>query len=280
MTSVNLVFAALGARLARLSPTAVVGLLVLALVVAAAVLAPLGGYPVGADVDTTARDLAPSAEHWLGTDHLGRDVFWRWVLASRAFVGPGLAAVALALGIGVPLGAWAAFVGGVVSDVVRFALGSIASLPTLVFVLLFCTIYGAGTWQLATSAGIAAAPAIAQTVYDRVDVLKRDEFVLAAEAHGVPRLRLLLAHLVGAGCGPAIVRQGLAAFGQFVVLECTLSYLGGFGVPEPQPSWGNMLVFDWGRTLGFSVVAPALAIWITVGATVAAGTAFAENDHG
>ncbi|MEN0061554.1 MAG: hypothetical protein AAGA48_05350 [Myxococcota bacterium] len=280
MTSVAMVLAVLRVRLQRLSPSAGLGFGLLALIVLAALLSPLSGYPVGADVDATARDLSPSAAHWMGTDHLGRDVFWRWVLASRAFVGPGFAAVGLALSIGVSLGAWAGFVGGVVSNAIRFVLGSVASLPTLVFVLLFCTIYGAGTWQLATSAGIAAAPAIAQTVHDRVDALKRSEFVLAAQAHGVPLGRLLLAHLVGAGAGPAIVRQGLATFGQFVVLECTLSYLGGFGVPEPQPSWGNMLVFDWGRTLGLSVTAPALAIWATVAATVAAGTAFAEEEDG
>ncbi len=280
MTSVALVLAALRARLGRVSHTAMAGFAVLALVGLAALVSPLAGYPVGADVDALSRDLPPSAEHLMGTDHLGRDVYFRWLLASRAFVIPGTAAVALTLAIGVPLGALGGFVGGSVGSVVRFALGSVASVPALVFVLLFCTIYGAGTWQLATSAGIAAAPAVAQTVHDRVEALRRAEFVLAAEAHGVPRLRLLLAHLVGAGAGPAILRQGLATFGQFVVLECTLSYLGGFGVPEPQPSWGNMLVFDWGRTLSLSVVAPALAIWATVAATVAAGSAFAEADHG
>ncbi|MEO0605958.1 MAG: hypothetical protein AAF211_31305 [Myxococcota bacterium] len=280
MSSLWLVLAALRARLTRVSVTAGAGFALLAVVGLVAVLSPLAGYPVGGDVDALSRDLSPSLEHWMGTDHLGRDVFWRWLLASRAFVIPGFGAVALALGLGVTLGAWAGFVGGAVSNTIRFALGAVASVPALVFVLLFCTIYGAGTWQLATSAGIAAAPALAQTVHDRVEAMRRAEFVLAAEAHGVPRIRLLLAHLVGAGAGPAVVRQGLATFGQFVVLECTLSYLGGFGVPEPNPSWGNMLVFDWGRGFGLSVIAPAVAIWATVAATVAAGTAFAEDDDG
>jgi len=280
VTSVRMVLAALRARLRSLAPTAVVGFAGLVLVGLAALLSPLAGYPVGADVDPAMASLPPSPEHLMGTDHLGRDVFWRWVLASRAFVLPGIGALAIALLLGVALGAWAGFVGGAVSSGVRFVLGSVASVPVLVFVLLFCTIYGAGPWQLAVSAGLAAAPALAQTVHDRVDALKRDEFVLAAEAHGVPRLQLVLAHLVGAACGPAIARQGLSVFGQFVVLECTLSYLGAPVVPEPAPSWGNMLAFDWGRGIGLSVVAPAVAIWATVAATGAAGAAFAEADDG
>lgn len=280
MNAAHLTAASLRSTLAAPRWSGLAGVAVLAAVVLAAILSPLGGYPVGADVDPALAGLGPSWRFPLGTDHLGRDVFWRLVLASRAFVGPGLTACAIAGTLGVTVGALAGWAGGPVADGVRFALGTIAAVPRLVLVLLVCTIYGAGLPQLAVAAGIAAVPATAEAVFSRIERLRRAEFVLASMAHGVPAARLLLGHLVGAACGRTIARQLLATFGSFVVLECTLSYLGGLGVPEPTPSWGNMLVFDWGRGTWLSVGAPALSIWVTVGATIAASRLFVERDDG
>lgn len=92
----------------------------------------------------------------------------------------------------------------------------------------------------------------------------------------MPPLRLLGLHLVGAACGRSVLRHLVWTFGGFVMLESTLSYLGGFGVREPVPSWGNMLVFEWGREVSAASVAPALALWTTAVATAAAARVFAE----
>ncbi len=192
----------------------------------------------------------------------------------------GTVACLVAAGLGGPLGAVAGWSGGPIAALVRFVVGSIASVPRLVLVLLVCTVYGSGSLQLAVAAGLAAVPSIAEAVGARIERLRRAEFVLASQAHGVPPGRLLVAHLVGAACGPSIARLLLATFGSFVVLECTLSYLGGLGVPEPMPSWGNMLVFDWGRGASASVIAPGLAIWATVAACTSAGRLFAEAEDG
>lgn len=278
MTGLRLVLAAMAAGLRRPRPEGVAGALFLALVLLIALIAPWSGYPVGADVDPSIRSSPPSLEHLLGTDHLGRDVFWRLLLASRAFAGPGLLACAVAGSVGVPLGALAGWNGGSPAALVRFLLGSVAAVPRLVLVLLVCTVYGSGPLQLALAAGVAGVPPLAEAVSSRIEQLKSAEFVLASRAHGVPLPRLLVAHLVGAACGRSIARQLLATFGSFVVLECTLSYLGGLGVREPTPSWGNMLVFDWGRGSGISFAAPALAIWATVIATAAAGRLFSERE--
>ncbi|HHO50664.1 MAG TPA: ABC transporter permease [Deltaproteobacteria bacterium] len=277
MIGLRLVLASMGASLRRPRPEGVLGALVLVLVLGIAAAAPWSGYPVGADVDPASRGLPPSLAHPLGTDHLGRDVFWRALLASRAFAAPGLLACAVAGSVGVSLGALAGWNGGVTAALIRFLLGSIASVPRLVLVLLVCTVYGSGPLQLSLAAGVAGVPPLAEIVFARIEQLKSAEFVLASRAHGVPLPRLLLAHLVGAACGRSIARQLLATFGSFVVLECTLSYLGGLGVREPMPSWGNMLIFDWGRGAGASFLAPAAAIWLTVVATSAAGRLFAER---
>jgi peptide/nickel transport system permease protein len=256
------------------------GLAFVALVAVVSLLAPLGGYPVGADVDGGARSLGPSAAHWLGTDHLGRDLGWRLALASRAFVGPGVLSCLVAAGIGVPLGAVAGWSGGGASLFVRTGLGSIAAVPRLVLVLLLCAVYGSSPVVLAAGAGLAAAPPLAEAVYQRIERLRREQFVLAARAHGLSEPWLVLVHLVGAACGRSIARHLLEAFGAFVVLECTLSYLGGLGVQEPSPSWGNMLAFEWGRGAVLPVFAPGLAIWLTIGGCALAASVFAEVEDG
>ncbi len=259
-----------------LRPSAAVGVAVLAVVALCAVMAPLSGYPIGADVVPLDRNLPASTAHWLGTDHLGRDVFWRLVFASRAFVFPGLLACATAGVLAVPLGAWAGYRGGWLSGVIRYGFTVVASLPRFVLVLLVCTIYGDSPWHLALAAGVAYAPTLAEAIVARIERLRGNDYVLASRAHGVPEWRLLWLHLVVAACGRSIGRHLVLLFGYFVVLECTLSYLGGFGVQEPQPSWGNMLVFEWGRGMSPALVAPAVAIWGTVVASVLSSEVFAE----
>lgn len=256
------------------------GAVALAAVALAGVLSPLSGYPVGADVDPLARSLPPSGEHWLGTDHLGRDVFWRLLLSSSAFVGPGLLSCATTLLLALPLGALAGWVGGSTSQLVTTLLGSVAAVPRLVLVLLCCTIFGNDPVTLALSAGLGAAPSLAAAVRERIERLKLEEFVLASSAHGLSPWRILLLHLLAIASGRAIARQLCEAFGAFMVLECTLSYLGGFGVQEPVPSWGNMLAFEWGRELSMGALAPGLCIWGTLLAAALAARLFSEVEDG
>lgn len=268
-------------EVARRSPASGrLGAAALAVVLGIALLSPLAGYPVGADVDMAARSQGPSAAHWFGTDHLGRDVFWRTLLASRAFAGPGLLAAFVTAAVGVPLGAFAGWTGGSAATGVRACLGAVAAIPPVVLVVLGCARFGAGGFALPVLAGIAGVPSLAEAVRARIERLRVDEFVLASRAHGLSDARILAVHLVGVACGRTIARKLVEGFAGFVVLECTLSYLGVFGVPEPVPSWGNMLAFEWGRGLGASFLAPALALWCTVCATVLAARVFAEVDDG
>jgi ABC-type dipeptide/oligopeptide/nickel transport system permease subunit len=165
-------------------------------------------------------------------------------------------------------------------------LGAVSAVPAVVLVVLGCARYGAGPIQLGALAGLAAVPSLAEAVRERIERLRLEDFVLASVAHGLSELRILAVHLVAFACGRTIARKLLEVFGGVVMLESTLSYLGsqtggaGFGVPEPMPSWGNMMAFEWGRGLGASFLAPALALWATVWACVLASRAFAEVDDG
>lgn len=254
---------------------------ILLAVTAAAIAAPLIGYDVVASVDPTRAFAPPSAAHWLGTDHLGRDIGWRLFLASRHFVLPGLLACLVCVGLAVPLGALSGYVGGRVAGAVRFGFTVLDSLPRFVFVLLVLAIYGNDPVVLALAAGVAYAPTLGEAVHERLESLRSAEYVAANRAHGVPVWRLIGVHLLWAACRRLIARHLLGLFGFFLVLETTLSYLG-FGVEQPQPSWGNMLAFDLDHDAAHlvPVLAPALAIWLVYASTTWVRGALQDEGHG
>jgi ABC-type dipeptide/oligopeptide/nickel transport system permease subunit len=259
----------------RLGP----GPLVLLMVIVAWLIARLSGYDVVTDVAPERASRGPSAENWLGTDHLGRDVWWRSLLASEAFVGPGLLACVVALTLGLPSGAVAGYRGGAAAALVRYAFAVIGSIPRMVLVLLACAALGNEPWVLAVAAGVAFAPGLGEAVYARIEALRQHEFVLAARAHGHSTWDIVARQLVWVNCRRLIGQQLLYLFGFVALLETTLSYIGGFGIEEPRPSWGNMLAFEFGISDGNSLawLVPALAIWATLVATTRSASALAER---
>lgn len=257
-----------------------------AVVLVAVLLAWIGSYllpyDLVTDVDPARAGLGPAAAHWLGTDHLGRDVAWRLLVGSRAFVGPGLLACLVASVLGVLAGAVAGYFGGWLAAALRFGSTVTASLPRFILVLLVISIYGNSIWLIGATAGLAYAPTVAEAVYGRIDSLRGEDFVLAARAHGLGRGRILFYHLLWVNCRDMVGRHALSLFGYLLLLETTLSYIGGFGVMEPEPSWGNMLAFEFGHHTDnpWGLWAPALAIWITILACNLLGEALAEKRHG
>lgn len=251
----------------------------LLLVGSAWLLSLFGGYDVIADVDITRASQGPSGAHWLGTDHLGRDIFWRLVTASEAFFGPGLLAALVALGVGVPVGALAGWLGGAAAGLLRYGFTVVSALPRFVLVLLVCAIYGNEVWIIALVAGAAYVPVVGEAVYERVSHFRGAGFVLAAEAHGVHPLRVLGYHLLWVNCRKLLARHALQLFAFFLLLETTLSYIGGFGVEEPQPSWGNMIAFEWATFEGndWATRAPMLAIWGVLLSAMLVGELFSEQ---
>ena len=242
-------------------------------------LASLGiDHDLVADVDPGRAGLWPDPAHPLGTDHMGRSVAWRLLTASEAFVGPGLLAIAVALGLGRPSGAVAGYLGGPVAAAVRYLYAVLAALPRFVLVLLACAIYGNEATVLAAAAGLSYAPGLGAAVQHRIEELRGRDFVLATRAHGVGPGRTLAWHLVWVNCRVLVARELLALLSFVLVLETTLSYIGGFGIEEPMPSWGNMLAFEFGVHDGnpLAWAAPALAIWITAAATQAVASGLQE----
>lgn len=226
--------------------------------------AAISGYDPVLDVHPELAGLGPGPGRWLGTDHLGRDVLQRLLLASHSFVGPGLLACAVALALALPIGALAGYLGGAPAAALRLPLTSVASIPRFVWVLLACTILDPSPRVLAISAGLAYAPALSGALSARVEALRRAEFVLAARAHGYPWWQILGDQILWVNCRRLVMRHLLHLFGFFLTLETSLSYIGNFGVAEPSPSWGNMLSFSFDRADNpLAATGPALAIWVT-----------------
>ena len=258
-----------------------VGGMILVIVALAGVFSGLVPYDIVTDVDPALAGLTPSATHWLGTDHLGRDVAARALIAAQAFVGPGFLACALAAALGVSGGTVSGYYGGVIATLTRYVFTVTASLPRFVLVLLAIAIYGNSTWLIGAIAGVAYAPTLAESIYTRIDSLRRAEFVAATRAHGVGELRIILYHLLWVNCRGLIARHALSLFGYLLLLETTLSYIGGFGVMEPQPSWGNMLAFEFGHQTDnpWGLWAPAIAIWLTILATALVSESLSEKNN-
>lgn len=266
-------------RIARdASPLVRLAAFVLALVAALALFSPMMAAVPGLDVVPEQASSGPSFEHWLGTDHLGRDQVSRLLLATRSFVFPGALAAGVASILGVLLGATSGWFGGPTAVAIRWATGSLASLPRFVWVLLVCAAWGDSASQLGAAVGLAYAPALAEAVHARIESLRTTEYLDAARAHGVPSWRLLWVHAVLAGSSRLIARHAMLCFGYFLIVETTLAYIGGFGVKEPWPSLGNMLAFEWGWS--GAAFAPAVAIWLGVACVIAVADALREDRHG
>ncbi|MEE2751382.1 MAG: ABC transporter permease [Myxococcota bacterium] len=257
------------------------GGLLLSLVLLAWAVSLLVAYDAVSDVDISRASALPSLGHLLGTDHLGRDVSWRLITATLSFVGPGLVACILAALLSICAGALAGWYGGWIGEGFRYLFTVISAIPRFVLVLLVCSIYGSTVWNIALASALAYSPKMVESIYNRIAYFRVAEFVLAAEAHGVHPRRILSYHLVWVNCRYLIFRHMLTLFSYFLLVETTLSFIGGFGVVEPQPSWGNMIAFEWGVRDGnpWATFAPAIAIWAVILGCALLVEGIREDEH-
>jgi oligopeptide transport system permease protein len=182
---------------------------------------------------------APSAQHWLGTDTLGRDLLVRLLYGGRVSLGVGLAATFVALSIGVAYGAVAGWVGGKRDAVMMRTVDIMYSLPFPIFVILLMVFFGRNIILLFVAIGAVEWLTMARIVRSQVMAVKKMEFVEAARSLGFGRRRIIFRHILPNILGPIIVYTTLT-IPAVMLLEAFLSFLG-LGVQPPMSSWGVLI---------------------------------------
>ncbi len=242
------------------------GVLVLAGLVVAAVVAPLFLPDPLAQPDILAgANRSPSAAHWLGTDQLSRDVLARVATGARISLSIAFVAVALSITLGAIVGLVAGYWGGWVDVALMRLVDGALAIPRL-FVLLLVV----ASWEAMPLAafivvlGTTGWFGTSRLVRGEVLRIKQEPYVHAAEALGASRMRIVLRHLLPNASGPLLVAATLGV-GNVILLEAGLSYLG-VGVRPPTPTWGGMIL-DAQETLfvaPWASIFPGLAIVVTV----------------
>ncbi len=206
----------------------------------------------------------PDAEHWLGTDQLGRDVLAQLMRGAANSILVALVAVALGAGLGVPFGALAATRGGWWSEGVM-RLGDLAfAFPALLTAAMLAAVRGPGAANAVLAIAIFTAPVFARlTRAAALGILSRD-FIAAARLAGKGEVVIFVGHVLP-NIAPALIVQLTILFAQAILIDAGLSYVG-LGTPPPAPSWGRMLAEA--QTLMFLAprlaILPGLAIVLTV----------------
>ncbi len=181
----------------------------------------------------------PSAAHWMGTDHLGRDQLARILYGGRISILVGLAATAVSLTIGVLYGTISGFVGGRLDRFMMRTVDILYSLPFTIFVILLMVMFGRNIILLFLAIGAVEWLTMARIVRGQVLSLKKQEFIEACLSLGLRRRRIILRHMVPNVLGPVIVYTTLT-IPAVMLLEAFLSFLG-LGVQPPMSSWGLLI---------------------------------------
>ena len=250
-------------RLSR-DRAAVAGLVVVALLVVIALLAPTIAPYDPIDQSFRIKLQAPSAEHLLGTDEFGRDVLSRILVGTRVALAVGIIPVLIAMVIGVSLGLVSGYFGGASDQVVMRLIDILLAFPWLLLAIGIVAILGPGIQNVIIAVAIVYIPAFARIVRGSVLSIKEKEYVEAARAMGQPNTQIIVRHVLANAWAPIIVLSTLS-IGQAIIYAAGLSFIG-LGTQPPYADWGVMLKSgqEYLRDAPWLGFFPGLAILITV----------------
>ncbi len=206
----------------------------------------------------------PSAEHWLGTDAFGRDIFARIVYGSRYSLLIGFAATFSGLFVGGAIGSIAGYFGGKLDNIIMRCMDILIAIPYTLLAIAIVSALGSNLRNLIIAIAVADIPGYARIIRSSVLSLKDNEFVEAAVAVGSNHRRIILTHIIPNTLAPLIVQATLFV-GYDIIVASGLSYLG-LGIMPPAPEWGSML-YEGQKYIRYQpwlVLFPGLAIMLTV----------------
>lgn len=207
---------------------------------------------------------APSLDHWLGTDEMGRDLWSRMMTGARVSLLVGFASVAFGSVSGGILGIISGWYGGKIDQAVQRLMDALMSIPTLILALAVTAALGQSLFNIILAVGIVQIPRANRVVRSQVLAVKESQYVEGARAIGASNLRIMTAHITPQCVAPWLI-IATGALGIAILTEATLSFLG-LGVQQPEPSWGGMLS---GSSRDYFVIAPWMAIWPGIGLSLA-----------
>lgn len=221
-------------------------------------------YDVAA-LDIAARLQPPSATHWFGTDHFGRDVFSMILVGARVSLAVALVAVGIGMGLGVPLGlAAAATRGSMLDEAIMRGNDLVFAFPALLIAILITAVLGPSALNAVIAIGVFNIPVFARLTRGAALSLWSRDFVLAARVAGKGRARISAEHILP-NLSSLLIVQGTIQFSLGILAEAGLSYVG-LGAQPPTPSWGRMLA-EAQTMIAFApwlALFPGLAIVATV----------------
>lgn len=264
MTRPSLTFWQDAWRRLKQNKMAMIGLWVLAILTVMAIVGPwLNGHTYY-DTNLKLKNLSPSADHWFGTDDLGRDMFTRVWYGARISLFIGVSAAIIDLVIGIVWGGLAAYYGGKVDEILMRIADILYGLPYLLVVIMLMVVMEQGLLTIIIAMTITGWIGMARIVRGQILQLKEQEYVLAARSLGAGATRILFKHLIPNAMGPIIVTMTLTV-PSAIFTEAFLSFLG-LGVQAPIASWGTMANDGLGalRYYPWRLFFPAIFISVTM----------------
>lgn len=217
-------------------------------------------------LETNLREarLQPNADHWLGTDQLGRDTMSRLIYGARIALIVGGLVCTIAGGIGVVLGAISGYFGSVLGAVIMRLMDTLMTVPLMILALAIAALLGGGLKNVVIALGVGLIPGYARMMASQVLVAKETDYVMAGRSMGASNARLLIRHIVPNCFSPILVMVTMM-MGTTILAEAGLSFIG-IGITPPTPAWGSMVTDGRNYLLTNPVlsIAPGVAIMLLV----------------
>lgn len=251
-------------RRLRKNKVAMVSLAVIALLILMTVFADLiVPYSAAITNDASLQLAAPSAEHWFGCDHLGRDLFARVIHGSRISLLLGFGTTLIITVIAVILGTTAAYFGGKFDSLLMRAFDILISIPSVLLALAISAGFGNGVIQLIVAITIGQLASFTRVIRSAVLNLVDQEYIEAERALGLNHARIIMTHIIPNAMGTILV-QATMQVARNILMGALLSFLG-LGAPIPTPEWGQIASdgISYLRYTGHIVVFPTIFITIT-----------------
>lgn len=217
-----------------------------------------------AEQDLSKVMLSPGAEHWFGTDELGRDIFSRVLMGTKTAIKAGVFAMLIPLFIGVPMGIISGYLGGVVDDIFMRIVDSIISIPAILLALGITSALGISLWNAMIAIGIIFTPQFARLARGQTLQIRTEPYVEASKIMGASSLRIIVSHIIP-NISPPIIVQATFSLSYAILVEASLSFLG-MGAQSPDISWGNIIqqAYTMIHMNPWMIFYPGIAIMLTI----------------